>query len=73
LYYTVLTLAAKILSARVKGDVNEKVKFTFTNSEGHELCALLELPEGEVKYHNLFAHCLHVIKVYVVPHGSAGN
>lgn len=35
----------------------KKVKFTFTNSEGHELCALLELPEGEVKYYSLFAHC----------------
>lgn len=34
-----------------------KTRFTFTNNEGHELCALLEEPVGEIKAYSLFAHC----------------
>lgn len=35
----------------------KKKKFTFTNNEGNELSALLELPEGEIKAYSLLAHC----------------
>lgn len=32
-------------------------KFTFTGSQGHELAARLDMPDGPVRAHALFAHC----------------
>src|SRR5262244_1691344 len=32
-------------------------RFQFTSSEGHQLAAALELPDGEPKAYALFAHC----------------
>lgn len=37
-------------------------KFTFTGSQGHELAARLDTPEGDIKYYALFAHCFTCTK-----------